>query len=94
MDSAFAGFTKKSPRFPARPRHYGNGRELFVSILGSVATAQGLHYPDDFSSLLESRFDEGEIDEVGNERIRGDENMRAGNENRHEEGCQALKECF
>jgi hypothetical protein len=65
-----------------------------VSVLGSVATPQGLHYPDDLSSLLESRSNEGHIHEVRNERIRSDEDMRPGNEYRHEQGSKALKECF
>ena len=31
---------------------------------------------------------------MGNERIRGDEDVRAGNEYGHEQGREALKECF
>ena len=65
-----------------------------MSILGSVTTAQGLHYTDNLSPLLESRSNEGHVDEVGNERIRSNEDVRAGNEHGHEEGCEALKECL
>ncbi len=94
LDSAFARLTKESPRFPARAWHHGHGWEFLVSVFGSVAAAKGLHHSDNLPALFEPRSYEWQVYEVGNERIRGDEDVRAGNEYRHKQGCKALEECF
>lgn len=63
-----------------------------MSVLGSVASTQGLYGSDDFPPLLEACIYERQVDEVGNERVCGYEDVCTRNERRHEQLCESGEE--
>src|SRR5579863_3175187 len=77
----FARLAKKSPWFPRRARHHRNVGEFIVRILGPISSTQGLHQPYYFAPLFESDLHQRQINQMGQQRVCGDEKVRSRYEN-------------
>ncbi len=63
-----------------------------MCVFGTISPSQRMNHPDDFSALFESRRNHRLVNEIRNERIRGDEYVGARNEDWHENSAETLKE--
>jgi len=66
--------------------------KFHVGILGAVTPAKRFDDPDNLSPFLESRLDERFINEIGHQRIAGNEHMAPRHEGGHDRRRQPTEE--
>jgi len=56
-----------------------------MCILGTITAAQSLHNANDLTTLFEARANKWPVNQVGHERVCGDEDVRPGDQDRKEQ---------
>src|SRR5258708_5620416 len=87
--SLLTWFAKQSPGLPARTRHHGYVRKLVMGVLGAITSAQRSYNPNNLPTLFEACADERSENQVGYERVRGNEDMGSWNHNWREQYRQS-----
>ena len=63
-----------------------------MCVFGPISTTQGVNHPDDLRTFFETGSNHRFVNEVGNERIRGNKYVSAGYQDRHENSGKAFEE--
>src|SRR6266852_2455240 len=64
LNPPLAWLAKQSPRLPTRPGHHSYIRKGLVGILRAIATAKRLHQANDLSTLLETSFNQRQVNQM------------------------------
>ena len=77
-------FSVHEPRLPHRARHDADVSEFVIGAFGPVSTAHGHGEADDFPAAFQPGFGKGGRDERRDQRIRGDDDVRARHQDRQQ----------
>lgn len=92
LNASFDRLPEEEPRFPRGTRHDTHLWEIVVSVLRAIPAAHRHHEADNLTSSLKSCPHDGTGDEVRDERVGSDDNVRARNENWKNGLCPGLEE--
>src|SRR5439155_9620871 len=92
LNSSFARLAEEAPRFPTGSRQHRDFREFFMGVFRSVAAAQAMHDANDFAAWLQSRCNERSVNQMRNQRVRGDEHVGSRHQNRQQAFAKPAEE--
>ena len=94
LDPALTGFPEQPPRFPGGTRHDRDSRKLFVGVLRTIASTKRLDKTNDLTPFLEAVFHQGQINQMREQGVGGDQEMAAGNQDAQRSLSEPGEETF